>query len=953
MPLAGSFLLESRAFQKKLKQTKNFPMKNPALLLRQLWLLAAFAGIFASRHFPAAAVCLLLLVLLQQQRIFGLGLRFALPFLAGMLLCFAGGGWYAVWRAKPLPVQPEWLREAVSPTAQHLKLAQYLEASKGGPLRVWDVADNRFADDSAGIEKDGVYRAGLRLAARVVEVDGRDDRNLRLILENIRRLDVPEEVWPGRLVFTWNHALTPEGRKPEPPGSPVYLRRDNKAPQPELLAARPLPGQELELALRLRDIRSLRNHGLWETESYWADRGVGLRAWEFAERPQVVLLNGQNGASASTIWRENWRQGVLKTLPRKAGGSGYLSSGAELIPAFLFGDKYLLDSSDSELFARSTLAHSLALSGLHLGYAAALGYFAVSLLYRAFPALALRLPRRKAAVLGGTFPAMAYLWLGGAPPSLLRAAMMLLFVGWVLFRNRPLVLADALIWAVAAILLLDPLALFDLRLQLSALCIAALAWAQPLFGGPSRKLASRRGASWKAAPMRFLRALALVLLSTLVIQIILAPLLVKTFGLFGLAMPLNALWLPVLGLVVMPCAFLGLLAVILHLPGLAEVFLYIATLPCGWLLELLRGMDSSGSLAVLLPMRPHWLAMLGYWLALGCLPIIISAVRQRKITFGLSLNIGLALVLLLTPAIYQLYENSRAQVRLRLLDVGQGQSVLLEWGGKRLLLDGGGGSNPSFDLGREVVAATLTTGRLPKLDYMLASHLDQDHAQGLIFPLRHLQVGYYADNGEKAKSRIARELVALVEAQGLERHNLLAGDRLYLGNRLLAGERLDLDGGLVAEVLHPAEKSGDGAGKGVGDGNKNSLVVRFVWQGRGLAIVCGDVDVPAQRAILRRMADKGGLDGTLQADVLLLPHHGSYGSLLPAFYSAVAPKLALAATGYGNSWNFPTPKVKNTLLGMRIPLLSTARCGQLQLLWRNPQVTPSLNSARWGELSLE
>lgn len=277
-------------------------------------------------------------------------------------------------------------------------------------------------------------------------------------------------------------------------------------------------------------------------------------------------------------------------------------------------------------------------------------------------------------------------------------------------------------------------------------------------------------------------------------------------------------------------------------------------------------------------------------------------------------------------------------VRLSLLDVGQGQAVLLEWGGKRLLVDGGGGANPRFDVGREVVAAELARNRFPRLDYMLASHLDTDHAGGLIFPLRHLAVGYYADNGEQAAERPAGAIPDLLARRGLERLVLRSGDVL------------DLGGGLALEVLHPSLPR-----QAVPpDGNRDSLVLRLVWRrdgpgagsGRALALVCGDVDKAAQRAMLERWGPEG-----LAAEVLVLPHHGAASSLSPPFYRAVAPRLALASSGYGNYWNFPSPAVKNALRAEGIPLLGTALQGKITLYWEDRAAAPKVRTARSGELA--
>lgn len=98
----------------------------------------------------------------------------------------------------------------------------------------------------------------------------------------------------------------------------------------------------------------------------------------------------------------------------------------------------------------------------------------------------------------------------------------------------------------------------------------------------------------------------------------------------------------------------------------------------------------------------------------------------------------------------------------------------------------------------------------------------------------------------------------------------------YLG----AGNVLPLADGLALEVLAPAP--------GVTPSGNDGLVFRLVLNGHGLALLPGDAEAPYLRALLRSGAD-------LSADVLVLPHHGSAGSLVPALYGAVSPKLAIAS----------------------------------------------------------
>ena len=129
---------------------------------------------------------------------------------------------------------------------------------------------------------------------------------------------------------------------------------------------------------------------------------------------------------------------------------------------------------------------------------------------------------------------------------------------------------------------------------------------------------------------------------------------------------------------------------------------------------------------------------------------------------------------------------------------------------------------------------------------------------------------------------------------------------------------LPLADGLALEVLAPAP--------GVTPSGNDGLVFRLVLNGYGLALLPGDAEAPYLRALLRSGAD-------LSADVLVLPHHGSAGSLVPALYDAVSPKLAIASAGAYNPYRLPSRKVRDALEWRDIPLHITGNEGEIAVHW--------------------
>ncbi|MBZ2170621.1 ComEC/Rec2 family competence protein [Cupidesulfovibrio sp. SRB-5] len=666
------------------------------------------------------------------------------------------------------------------------------------------------------------------------------------------------------------------------------------------------------------------------------------------------------------------------------------------LPALVLGDRFHLDSRDLDLVARASLIHAIALSGMHLCAAAALGAAVALLAGRMAPGVYLRIPRRKLALACSLPPALAYVWLGGAPPSLVRAALMLVFWSWLYWRGRPQVLLDGLLWAVCVIVLFDPGAADDLSLQLSACAVAGIALARPLaallprrlrelgglggvgeqdglaerggaashdgYGGPTATAPAHRMHRRTAHPWRsrLMVYAARTLWVTLCIQLILLPLSARVFGTSSPWFALNLLFLPLIDGVALPLGLAGM-AMAPAAPEVAGWLLLVARWPFDLLLVSLRWLDGAGLLGNPQLLRPHPAAMLGLWVLLGAAVLHVSERVSDQTSGGATgqatgstrrraaLLLAAGALLMLGPVWPRLAAATDPAVRLAVLDVGQGQSVALDWGAGRMLVDGGGTASRSWDTGRRVVAPALTDNRPPRLDAVVWSHPDRDHLRGLLYVIDAFAVRRVAGNGEPPHGEDGARLAAIL------RHARLVG---HHEERWHAGQRIPLADGLELEVLHPPLPEAAGPAF---DGNDASLVLRLTarddsnrqdgpnrpdglngpdgpnGQGgpngqdgrgrrRGLALIPGDAGDPAIRALLDAGTD-------LSAEVLVLPHHGGRRKLLPQLLDAVRPSVALASAGYRNRWGFPVADTRAALAARNIPLLVTAESGQIQARW--------------------
>lgn len=764
-----------------------------------------------------------------------------------------------------------------------------------------------------------------RLEGVVDSVQGLPDGRLRVLLRGVRPVNSPELPSVPYLADIKNTQHGP----PQPLPHLVQWTWEHPAQMP-------VEGQGVRLSLPLRDTVGFRNEGLEDLGEFWRARKVLWRLWSrgHGEKGGQPEWLGEGDALAQN--RHAQRQKLADALhalrrPEASPSAtlppppSYMTQAQAFLPALLFGDRQYLSSRTVDHMASAALVHSLALSGQHLALAALFGTLLACGAGGLFPRLYLRIPRRKLMALCSLPPALLYVWLGGAPFSLLRAFIMLAVLALLLWRNHPRTLADALVTALVAITVAQPLAVFDTGLQLSVLCVASMALALPFLSRVARRLwpepfpprahtAPSWGAQCRTRLCSRLRTMARALFMaggvSLVVQLALAPLLLLRFGQVSPWFPLNIFWLPVLSLWVLPLAALGQMLLAAGLDSAAQVLLTAAAWPCGPLLQGLEFLSNHGLLDFPALLRPHWTALTGWaalMAALALLPGRWQDLRQNASAFGpviVRLTVAACLLLAVGPLL-RVYDNLFAPPRLEMLDVGQGQALRLSLpGGHQLLVDGGGGLSPRFDPGEALVLPRLTSNAPPHLYSVINTHPDTDHWRGLRHILRFLSVQHFFHNGDAYTAEDAA-LLAHIPAwtQGQPLH---AGMNIPLPS---------LTGGLRLEVLHPPAASHF-------TDNNNSLVLRLTHNGRGLALLTGDAEIPALRHLLASGQD-------LRADILVLPHHGSRRSLLPEFYDAVAPMLALASCGRYNRFGFPSQQVQDALQERGIPLRTTSAEGAI------------------------
>lgn len=726
-----------------------------------------------------------------------------------------------------------------------------------------------------------------RVEARVVDVRALPDARLRVVLADARPANGAQVPLRLHTAWTWQDATT-----------------------------RPLPGQTVAVTLHIRPARGFMNHDGTDITAAWQRQGIAYTAWSRGNAGEPVL---SGAGTAAAVWRERLRAGLTHALYGPYAAAGVPPpDGAALIPALIFADQSAISTDMLELFNLAGLRHTLALSGQHLLVVGLLALLPVFFVTRFAPHVYSTVPRGLLIGVCSLPLAAVCLWLGGAPPSLVRAAIMLLF--WVVIQwfNRPLTLLDGLCMALACMVAADPLCVFELGVQFSFLAVAGIAIAAPLLRhhtAPGEPLQARLFALGAVSPTarRIVRAGLWALALSAAAQLTTLPLALDAFGHVTPGFLANLVWLPVLGFFVLPVAWLGVLFTACGLHALARITLELAALPCTWLVHGLTWLHDHHVLFQLWGLRPHWTAVLGYGAL--CVALVALLARRERTTAARRLCIAGVLFVLCATGL-RAWHGFAQELRIRLLDVGQGQAVLLEWPGGRGLIDSGGFASTRFDSGRDIIAPLLTANRPPQLSFAAASHMDRDHAGGFAFLLAHITVPLFMTGHQAAPAPYPPDDDPAARHPGQDALRAVFARAADRTRTMASGDRITLGPDLWLDVLWPP--------LGHALRGNDSLVLRLVRAGEGLALFCGDLPQREQRAMLALHPPEA-----LRAKILVLPHHGSRRNLEPDLYHAVNPEAALASAGFGNSWGFPAPEVRESLAARHIPLYTTAEEGEV------------------------
>ena len=635
-------------------------------------------------------------------------------------------------------------------------------------------------------------------------------------------------------------------------------------------------GKHLTLTGVLRQPDTQRNPGGFDYRAYLARQNVSGIIYH-----QGLLDIGEQSGFPPLRWIEALRVRTEQIIDNAYSGLETLPTNAlhaKLLKAILLGKRSDVPSETLDTFRNSGTFHVLAVSGLHVGLVAMFCYIALS---------TFRIPKKMLSLLT-ILAVLIYACLVGFRPSVFRASLMAILFLFAIIIDREADLFNLLAVAALALLLLNPMQLWDVGFQLSFVAVASIVYLVPKMEKPFRKL-------WESAESddvsnlqkiknTAVKWLVLSYLVTFAAQLGTGPLIAVHFY---RAYPL--------GIIVGPFA-VGLVSLVVGV-GIVSVCVGFIWLPLAKLLALVNHAIIFIFLKLIGVFGQEWGIIKLAQPTLGLIVVYVAVCigithwryvhKQRRIASLIGLS-----VIAIWVWDSALHEKGR-MLEVITLDVGQGDAAIIRFpDGKTMLIDGGiqrsyydekREREVEYDVGERIIEPYLDAHGIRKLDLVMLTHPDIDHGGGLAHILQNYNIKWIIGIPDmQLESQTHQRLRSIAKAQGI---SYSFPDK---GN-------VELTSTATLNLLHPI----DAASTDLMDRDKNddSLVVKLSY-GEVDILFTGDIESKAETHLIASRQD-------LRSEIIKVPHHGSRTSSSAQFLDAVQPRYAVFSLGKGNRFQFP------------------------------------------------
>lgn len=557
-----------------------------------------------------------------------------------------------------------------------------------------------------------------------------------------------------------------------------------------------------------------------------------------------------------------------------------------LLSGLTIGDKTYIEDNIIENFRKASLSHILAISGAHFSY--------IILMTELIGKLSKR--KRLSQVI--TIVIMIFfIELTGSTPSVIRAGLSAIIVIMASILKRKNDFLTTLSLTLLIQIIFNPLVIFDMGLILSYSGVIGIVYFFKIIS-------------------KFIKSKTISV--TLSANLIIIPIMMYNFNTISLSFLISNIFASFL---LGPIVILGYVSIIFRFKFIFALLNFLLTI-------LSKVAEITGNLKFsnLYVTTPNVFSLITYYFMIykvykyfrqqDRLEKLADLSELKKNKFILKkIMIICFVVIFITNINFQKFSNS---LYINFIDVGQGDSCLIRNGGKTIIIDGGGANNvsSSYNVGKSTLLPYLLDRKVKKIDYMIFSHFDNDHCQGLIYLIEEIDVKNVIIGKQYENYSNYKKFKEAVKGKNIKIYEAKKGDILKINKSIEINVLWPDENNMISENAI----------------NNNSLVFKLKYKNFSM-LFTGDIEKIAEEKILNEF-DKGDMNVT----ILKVAHHGSKTSSTKNFVEAVNPKYALIGVGENNKFGHPSDSTIKSLKNKKIKIYRTDIMGEISIKITNNKI---------------
>lgn len=541
-----------------------------------------------------------------------------------------------------------------------------------------------------------------------------------------------------------------------------------------------------------------------------------------------------------------------------------------LLLGILIGERDNIQENIIESFKTANLSHILAVSGAHTSY------IILGITYIISKS---KTPKKVGYIITIIF-LLLFIIITGATYSVVRACIMAIILIGAKLCYRKENFTTSICISLLIILIQNPFAINDIGLKLS-------------FMGTIGIIVFNKNITNLFIKLKIKEKIAKILSITFSAQLMIMPITVLNFNTISLTFFIsNLLASPLLGIIIV----LGFISVFISfiLQPISKILFFALNIVLE-LLILISKFTSQIPYSLILVKTPNIVFAIIYYILILFLNYIffikenLTRRFQRKIIKIITIkNIKkvikkVAIVLLIILLFTNLIKIINPRLKIYFIDVGQGDSTLIVTPkNKKILIDGGEGTP-------EVLLSYLLDRRINKIDYIIISHFDSDHCNGLIEIIEKIKVKNIIISRQSEESEEYKKILNIIKQKNIKVSIVKEKDKIFI------------EKDFYIEILNPAEELA------FQDLNNNSIVAKLIYINFSM-LFTGDIEKAEENLINK-------YKNNLKSTILKVSHHGSKTSTSEEFLKYVKPEIALIGVGENNKFGHPNQstieKLKN------------------------------------------